>query len=157
MSPTRPPCSRFLFSSPEDLPPLRGARLWCLLQFFFHELHAQRVEASCVHRLMGASRARGQHFLTQKASTTRVACGHPYGPLSFADVPCGRVKYVPARGGGGGFALPRRPVQGRLMRQRRQGVWEVAFPGQAECVEVPVGQDGLFFLELCEGAHGSEC
>jgi len=132
------------------------ARCPPLVLTYVYQFPAQQVEATCLHRLMGAPPTRGQHFLTRKARSTRVACGHPYGPLTFADVPCGRVKFNPARGGGGGFALPRQPVQGRLIRQRAQGVWEVSFPGHAECVEVPVGQDGLFFLELCEGAHGCE-
>ena len=79
----------------------------------FHEGYARRVRELSLHRLMGSTPARGQFFLTRKTKDKN-----------------GRIRFVPAHGGGGGYALPSKAVEGRLQGRCRAGVWEVAFAGQ---------------------------
>ena len=80
----------------------------------------------------------GQFFLTQRSRDKKSGTG---------------VRFLPAQGGGAGFVLPRKGVEGRLLRQRRPGVWQVAFPrsvpGEPDSLEIPVGADGLYLLQVC--------
>jgi hypothetical protein len=40
-----------------------------------------------------------------------------------------------------------------LVRQERPGVWHVHFASSPVTYPIPVGENGLFLLELAEGAH----
>ena len=58
-----------------------------------------------------------------------------------------------AEGCGGGHVLPTVGVKGMLVRQERPGVWHVHFASSPVTYPIPVGENGLFLLELAEGAH----
>ena len=87
---------------------------------------------------MAVRRSPGQFFLTRRSRDKKSGTG---------------VRFLPAQGGGAGFALPKKGVEGRLLRQRSPGVWQVAFPrsmpGEPEGLEIPVGAGGLYLLQVC--------
>eukprot|EP00802_Teleaulax_amphioxeia_P005301 Tamp_05305.p1 GENE.Tamp_05305~~Tamp_05305.p1 ORF type:complete len:328 (+),score=41.02 Tamp_05305:1884-2867(+) len=101
--------------------------------------YLRMVQEIGLQRLMAARECPGQFFLTKK----------------LRDKTSGVHRFLPAAGGGAGFSLPKKGVEGRLLVRKRPGVWLVTFPrampGEPESMEIPVGEDGLYLLQLCEG------